>query len=122
MRETNISDRNGKRRLIAEQALMLKGFKTFRECSKACEALARSKGLDLTFSPNTIQHYITCHCNLSVKRLSILAELVGVKNIMALDERFTPPRVRGVGDYWVGDNGSRVKDIDTTEVYYSVDL
>jgi hypothetical protein len=49
-----------------------------------------------------------------MKRLKILAELLGVTNYQELDEVFTAPKRRGEGEYWLGENGNRVKDVDMT--------
>lgn len=104
------------RRLAAEQAIRMAGFETFKDCGDACEKLARSKGLDVTFNSLAIQHYVTCNTNLSVKRMNILGELLNIDNFRQLDERFNPPVPRGVGKYWEGEHGTRVKDYDASEL------
>lgn len=102
------------RRLAAEQAIRMAGFETFKDCGDACEKLARSKGLDVTFNSLAIQHYVTCNTNFSVKRMKLLAELLNVKDFVQMDEAFMPPKPRGVGKDWVGDNGTVVKDYDAS--------
>lgn len=47
---------------------------------------------------------------MSFKRLKVIADLLGVKNIMELEERFTEPDVAGVGGLWIGEFGSVVRD------------
>ena len=100
-----------KRRLAAEQAIYTK-FNNFRDCADACNVLAAKKEVDITFNRLSIQHYVGCQTNLSMKRLKILAELLGVTNYQEMDEVFTAPRHRGEGEYWLGENGNRVKDLD----------
>ena len=101
-----------KRRLAAEQAIYRKGFNNFREVADACNIQAKKAESNATFNRLCIQQYVGCHTNLSMKRLKILAELLGVTNYQELDEVFTAPRRRGEGEYWLGENGNRVKDID----------
>lgn len=102
-----------KRRLGAEQAIYRK-FNTFKECAIACENLASKVDYKATFNERTIQQYVGVQTNLSVRRLRILAELLGVTNYGELDEIFTAPKRRGEGEWWHGENGNRVRDIDMT--------
>lgn len=102
-----------KRRFAAEQAIYRK-FNNFRECADACQSYADKMKLGITFNRLSIQQYVGCQTNLSMKRLKILADVLGVTNYRELDEVFTAPRHRGEGDYWIGENGNRVKDIDIT--------
>lgn len=104
---------NQKRRLAAEQAIYTR-YDNFKECAKACQELAKKKETSITFNPLSIQHYVGVQTNLSVRRLKILAELLGVTNYQELDEIFEAPRRRGEGEYWLGENGNRVKDLDMT--------
>lgn len=103
-----------KRRLAAEQAIYAKGFNSFAECAEACEKLAQKINPDATFSRLSIQKYVGCQTNLSVRRLEILAEVLGITNYRELNEIFTAPKHRACGEWWTGDNGNRVKDIDMT--------
>lgn len=105
---------NQKRRLAAEQAIYKRGFSNLIECAQACDEHAKKMELDITFNKHAIQQYVSVRCDLSIKRLKVLAELLGVTNYRELDEVFTAPARRGEGQYWLGDNGSRVKDIDMT--------
>lgn len=116
MLDIAVGSKVSKRRLAAEQAIRMAGFETFRECGEACEKLARSKGLTVTFNGLAIQHYVTCNTNFSIKRMKLLGELLNVTNYMQLDEAFMPPKPRGVGKDWLGDNGTRVIDYDASEI------
>jgi len=102
-----------KRRLGAEQAIYRK-FPSMKECARECEKLAMKTDSKATFNERCIQQYVGVQTNLSMKRLKILAELLGVTNYSELDEVFTAPRRRGEGEWWLGENGNRVKDIDMT--------
>lgn len=105
-----------KRRLGAEQAIYRK-FNNFRDCADACNVLAEKKGVDITFNRLSIQQFVGCQTNLSMKRLTILAELLGITNYRELNEIFVAPRNRGCGDWWLSeDSGNRVKDIDMSMV------
>lgn len=99
-----------KRRLAAEQAIYNK-FPSMAACNDACIKYCEKRCLDATFNKVTVQQYVGCQTNLSVKRLKILAEVLGVTNFLELDEIFIAPKHRGEGDYWVGDQGNRVPDI-----------
>ena len=85
MLDINVGSKVGKRRLAAEQAIRMSGFETFKECGKACEKLAKSKGLNVTFNDLAIQHYITCNTNFSIKRMKLLAELLNIKDFVQLE-------------------------------------
>jgi hypothetical protein len=102
-----------KRRLAAEQAIYRK-FDNFRECADACQALADKKETGITFNRLAIQQYVGCQTNLSMRRLKILTEVLGVSNWTELDEIFVAPKHRGEGLYWLGENGNRIRDIDMT--------
>lgn len=110
-----------KRRLGCEQAIFRKwGNITFKEVTAICEKEARRLGRDdITFSPLTIQQYVGAQRRLSMKRLEILASLLGVTNYQELDEVFEAPSQRGVGKNWVGEHGSIAKDyeIDISNMY-----
>ena len=111
---SNITLKPGqKRRLAAEQAIYQK-FPNFRDCADACQVLASKLDTNITFNRLAIQHYVGCQTNLSIKRLKILAEVLGVTNYKELDEIFTAPRHRGEGEYWLGEDGNRIRDIDMT--------
>lgn len=97
-------------RLGCLQAFELRGFRTYKDMAKACEKHAMKMGLDLTFNDRAIQNYIHCYSNMSFKRLKVVADLLGVKNIMELEERFTEPDEAGVGGLWLGEFGSVVRD------------
>lgn len=101
-----------KRRLAAEQAIYRKGFNNFAEVADACNLHAKKMELNVTFNRLAIQQYVGCQTNLSMKRLKVLAELLGVTNYQELDETFVAPCRRGHGEYWLGENGNRVKDLD----------
>jgi hypothetical protein len=103
-----------KRRLAAEQAIYKKGYKNFTEVADACNIHAKKMNSTVTFNRLAIQQYVGCQTNLSMKRLKVLAELLGITNYQELDEIFTAPRRRGEGEYWYGENGNKVKDIDMT--------
>lgn len=105
---------NQRRRFAAEQAIYKK-FNNFRECADACQAYADKMKIDITFNRLSIQQYVGCQTNLSIKRLKILAEVLGVTNFRELDEVFTAPERRGEGEYWLGENGNKVKDIDFSD-------
>ena len=105
-----------KRRLGAEQAIRLAGFRSFVECAEACERLARAKGKDIKFNKVSIQHFVSCRCNFSMKRLEILAELLGIRDFRLLTEVYTAPIPRGVGKYWEGEYGNKVKDFDASSL------
>lgn len=100
-----------KRRLAAEQALYHK-FDTITECNEECNRYCRTHALDITFNKVSVQQYIGCQTNLSLKRLKILAAVLGVTNYPELDEIFTAPEVRGAGLYWEGDLGHKIPDIN----------
>lgn len=100
-----------KRRLACEKAVYNK-FKNFVEVNDACIDYIKKKGLDISFSSNYIKNYIAAQSNMSMKRLNILCEVLGVTNYSQIDEIFTAPDVRGIGLDWVGERGTRVKDYD----------
>lgn len=105
-----------RRRLAAEQAIYKK-FSNFREANEACIRYANSHGMeDVTFNTVSIQQYIGCQTNLSLKRLKILASVLGVTNYAEMDEIFVAPKHRGEGLYWEGENGTKVKDIDLSAI------
>ena len=105
------------RRLVCEKAIDNKGFTTFKEVSEACEAYARKHGEDVTFNERAIQSYVAVNTNLSMKRLRILAAVLGVRDLLDLDEIYDPPVPRGVGKNWVGRNtGTVVKDYDASAI------
>jgi hypothetical protein len=104
-----------KRRLGAEQAIYRK-FPNFRECARACEEHAKKTDIKATFNERCIQQYVGCQTNLSIRRLRILAELLGVTNFNELEEIFTAPKYRGEGLWWDGDQGNRVRDLDMTMI------
>lgn len=103
------------RRLACEKAIQRRGFKTYEEVAKACEKQARKVGKEVTFSRFSIQNYVSCYHDLSLKRIEILADLLGVSNYKELNEIYEPPKVLDVGDYWQGNQGTRIQDIDSRE-------
>lgn len=105
-----------KRRIAAEQAIRYRGYDNMKDCARACERLARQKGESITFNDLSIQQFITCNTNLSLKRLFILAELLNINDYKQLNEAYTPPNPRGVGKDWVGEHGSVVKDYDASNL------
>ena len=100
-----------KRRLAAEQAIYNK-FPNFKECNNACKRYCRMKGLEVTFNDMTIQQYISCQTNMSLRRLKVLAAVLNITNYPELDEVFVAPEHRGEGLFWIGENGNRIKDVD----------
>jgi len=102
----------GKRRLACEQAIARRGYKTFKECTEACERHARKLNSQTSWSNLAVQHYVTCYADFSMRRVKVLADLLGFSDIKEMDEKFTPPKMRGIGDNWVGDEGSIAKDYD----------
>lgn len=105
-----------KRRLAAEQAIYKK-FGNFRDCNDACIRYANSHGMeDVTFNTVSIQQYVGVQTNLSLKRMKILAAVLGITNYAEMDEVFVAPAHRGEGLYWEGENGTKVKDIDLTAI------
>lgn len=104
-----------KRRLAAEQAIYNK-FNNFRECNDACVRYCQMKCLDVTFHQVAIQQYIGCQTNLSLKRLKVLAAVLGVSNYPELDEIFVAPEHRGEGLPWIGENGNKIADISIHKI------
>lgn len=104
-----------KRRLAAEQAIYNK-FENFKECNDACIRYCQMKGLDVTFNQVTIQQYIGCQTNLSLKRLKVLAAVLSITNYPELDEIFEAPEHRGEGLNWVGENGNKIADINIHKI------
>lgn len=100
-----------KRRLAAEQAIYMR-YNSFADCAKACQELSDKKALGVTFNTLSIQQYVGCQTNLSMKRLKILAELLNITNYAEMDDVYVAPLRRGFGDYWVSARGNKVKDID----------
>lgn len=100
-----------KRRLAAEQAIYNK-FNNFRECCDACQQYSDKKALGVTFNERTIQQYVGCVTNLSLKRLKILAAVLNITNYPELDEIFVAPSHRGSGLYWEGELGNKIKDLE----------
>lgn len=105
-----------RRRLACEQAIYSKGFSNFRDCADHCNVLAKKKGLNITFNRLCIQQYVGCHTNLSMARLKVLAELLGVTNYSELDEVFVAPKIRGQGLPWISENGNIVMDLDMSRM------
>lgn len=110
---------NQKRRLGAECAIYRR-FNNFSKCADACNLYAKRNDIDATFNRVSIQQYVGCQANLSVKRLKILAAVLNVKNMHELDEVFIAPKHRGEGDYWRGDQGNKVKDIDMSMLDFDI--
>lgn len=104
-----------KRRLRAEMFISSK-FNNFRECADACNKLAKQLDSSATFNRLSIQQYVGCKTNLSMKRLKILAELLNITDYKQLDEVFVAPENRMNGSDWIGDNGSIVKDFDISNI------
>jgi len=100
-----------KRRLACEQAIDRK-FKTFKACAEACEKHARKMGIPSTWSQLSVQHYATCYADFSMRRIKVLADLLGFTDLKEMDEKYTPPAVRGAGLNWVGDEGSIARDFE----------
>ena len=96
-------------RLRLEQAIQYKGYRDLYEFAEACDEYAIRTGSDLTFSRNIIYNYMYNYTSMSVNRLMIVADLLNTP-IEELHELFTPPEVRGCGDDWIGDRGSRARD------------
>jgi hypothetical protein len=101
-----------KRRLAAEQAIYRRGFNNFREVADACNEFAKKCESSVTFNRLAVQQYVGCQTNLSMKRLKLLAEMLGITNYQELDEIFTAPVRRGCGEYWLGESGNKIKDLD----------
>lgn len=106
-----------RRRLGAEQAI-LRRFKTFTDCNNACIEYARRHNIDTSFNDGSVARYVSAYVNFSVKRLSILASILGVTNYKELDEIFTAPEHRGVGYEWVGEFGNKAKDIKIDDPHF----
>jgi hypothetical protein len=105
-----------KRRLAAEQAIYRR-FENFKECNDACARYCQMKGLSVTFNNMTIQQYVGCQTNMSLKRLKVLAAVLGITNYPELDEVFVAPEHRGEGLFWEGENGNKIKDITIHQIY-----
>ena len=102
------------RRLAAEAAIARKGIPTFAACDALCQRRARQLGSKVTFGSLSTQHFIASTHNFSIDRLNILADVLGVDDIKELDEIYTTPKQRFVGQLWIGEYGSVIRDIDTT--------
>lgn len=100
-----------KTRIALQQAIYIKGYKSCADFARACDAYCRQRGIDLTFGDTSIINYINCHCEMTFKRMRIISRLLKI-DYEEMDEKFTPPAVRGCGDWWIGDNGSRARDSD----------
>jgi hypothetical protein len=101
-----------KRRLAAEQAIYRR-FENFKACNDECIRYCKMHGLeDVTFNKMTVQQYVGCQTNMSLKRLKVLAAVLGITNYPELDEVFEAPEHRGEGLFWIGENGNKIKDID----------
>lgn len=108
------------RRLGCEQAICRKfGGISFKEVSKLCEKEARRLGKDITFHDTAVQQFVSGNRDFSMKRLEILGSLLGVHNLMELNEVYVAPERRGCGELWKGSMGSTAKDyeIDTSNLY-----
>jgi hypothetical protein len=106
-----------KRRLAAEQAIYRR-FENFKECNDACARYCQMHGLeDVTFNKMTVQQYVGCQTNMSLKRLKVLAAVLGITNYPELDEVFVAPEHRGEGLFWEGENGNKIKDITIHQIY-----
>ena len=99
-----------KRRLAAEQAIYNR-FPNFKECGKACNAYCKARMLNITFNDMAVHQYVGCKTNFSVPRLKILAAVLGVTDLVQLDEVFVAPNHRGEGLPWVGESGRKVPDL-----------
>lgn len=99
------------RRIVCEAAIARRGYKTFPEVAEACEKKARQLGVDATFNSYSIQHYVGDVGDLSAKRLRILAQVLGVRDVFEIDERYKIPEVRNAGHYFEGEFGGRIKDM-----------
>ena len=105
-----------KRRLAAEQAIYRK-YNNFRECADACQKYCNAKGLKIGWNRLSIQQFVGCQTNLSMKRLAVLADMLGITDYKHFSEVFTAPKHRGEGEYWMGEHGNRVRDL---EIYLDV--
>jgi hypothetical protein len=54
---------------------------------------------------------------MSLKRLKVLAAVLGITNYPELDEVFVAPEHRGEGLFWEGENGNKIKDITIHQIY-----
>lgn len=100
-----------KRRLACEQAIYRR-FNNMEECIQACRRYADAHNLDIGFSKHSVRQYVGAYTNFSMKRLTVLAAVLGVTNLIEIDEVFTAPKYRGEGLEWIGERGHRVKDFD----------
>lgn len=100
-----------KRRLAAEQAIYKK-FPSMEACIRACRKYSEDRNLGVGFCQNSVRQYVACTVNFSMKRLTVLCDVLGVVNPIEIDEIFTAPEHRGVGLEWIGERGNKVKDFD----------
>lgn len=103
-------------RIALQQAIKLKGY-SVREFSFMCDRYCREKNIDVTFSETSIIAYINCHTNLPFNKMRIVSKLLKM-DYEEMDEVFTPPITRGRGEFWIGEYGSRAKDVN----YYTEKL
>lgn len=105
------------RRLTCEATIYSRGYDNFHEVAKACEIWSARYGEPITFNKLSIQHYIACVVDMSFRRMKILAELLGVRDLVAMDEKFKEPETLNVGLEWIGEYGTRVRDINMNDRY-----
>lgn len=99
-----------KRRLAAEQAIYNR-FANFKQCNEACNAYCKARMIDISFNPMSVHQYVGCKTNFSMPRLKILAAVLGINDLIQLDEIFVAPNHRGEGLPWIGENGRKVPDL-----------
>ena len=104
-----------KKRLAVEQAIKERGL-TIKKCTDACDKLAKDRGLNVGFNGLAIHHYIGGYTNLSVNRLNILGDVLGVTNIKLLDEKFELIVDKDNGNYWLGEYGTIARDFDNRQI------
>ena len=105
-----VSESKRGRRLCCEQMIYRRGFQSLKQVSEECNKRARLLGKNVDFKEFTIQQYVACNTRMRMDRIIVLADVLGTVRYDLMDEIFYPPKVRGDGNYWLGERGSRAKD------------
>lgn len=108
--QQTVKDMNGKKRLNLIRMLKMREL-TYEEVSKLVNAL-----IDSEHDKSYFRKYASCERRIDSNDAAALRKILGC-GISVLSEVFTPPKERGVGDFWVGSEGSLVQDYKNDPIF-----
>ena len=109
--------KSGAKRRLAFEQLCVRKYGGIAKAIDALNIFCDINNICFTFKRETVRMYILCRTDMSMKRLKVVARFLNCSDIAALDEVFVAPKVRGIGDLWVGEtSGKTVRDIDTRAI------